>query len=56
MWLNEIRGVSARIMCVGICIKREFWSVINVHAPGIERSEEGKDGFWEELKTEEDGR
>ena len=35
---------------MGICIKREFGNVINVYAPGMERSEEERDSFCEELK------
>ena len=31
-------------------MKREFWTVIVVYAPGMERSEEERDLFWEELK------
>ena len=37
-------------MYVGICIKREFWSVTSVYAPGMERPEEERDSFGEELK------
>ena len=38
------------LMYVRICLKREFLSVIILYAPGMERSEEGKDSFREELK------
>ena len=31
-------------------MKREFWTVIVAYAPGMERSEEKRDVFWEELK------
>ena len=50
MCVKEIRRVRSRIMYVGICIKREFWSAISVHAPGMERSEEKRYRFLEELK------
>ena len=50
LYVKEIRRVSSRIMRVGICIKEEFWSVIVLYAAGMERSEEERDGFWEQLK------
>ena len=49
MFVKEIRRVSSRIMCVEICIKREFWFVTRVCTPSMDRSEEERDGFWEEL-------
>ena len=50
MCVRKISRINSRIMYVGICIKREFWTVIVAYAPGMERSEEERDGFWEELK------
>ena len=50
MRVREIRRINSRIMYVSMCIEREFWTVIVVYAPGIERSEEERDVFWEELK------
>ena len=48
--VRKIRRINSRIMCVGVCIKREFWTVIVVFTSGMERLEEERDGFWEELK------
>ena len=44
VWLcvNEIRRAGSRIMYMGICIKRELWSVISMYGPGMKRSEKGK--------------
>ena len=50
MCVREIRRINLRIMYVSICMKRKFWTVIVVYAPGMERSEEERDVFWEELK------
>ena len=50
MCVREVRRINLRIMYVGICIEREFWTLIAVYAPGMERSEEERDGFWKELK------
>ena len=49
MCVREIRRMSARIVYVEICIKREFSTIIVVYVSGMERPEE-RDGFWEELK------
>ena len=49
MCVREIRRVNLKIIYVSICIKREFWTIIVVYVPGMERSEE-RDVFWEELK------
>ena len=40
---KEIRRINSRIMYMGIGIKREFWTVIVLYAPGMERSEEGRE-------------
>ena len=45
MSVKEIRRINSRIMYEGICIKREFWTVIVVYAPGMERLEEERDVF-----------
>ena len=45
MWVREIRRINSRIIYMSICIKREFWTVIAVYAPGMERSEEERDVF-----------
>ena len=45
IYVQGIRRISSTIMCVGICIKRELWS-----APGMKKSEEERDRFWEELR------
>ena len=50
MCVREIGIINSRIMYMGICIKRELWTVIVVYAPGMERSEEERDVFWGELK------
>ena len=50
MYGKEIRKVKSMIMSLGIGIKREFWSVITVHAPGMERSKEKRESYWKELK------
>ena len=50
MCVREIGRINSRIMYVEICIKREFWTVIVVYAPGMERPEEERDVFWKELK------
>ena len=52
VWMceREIRRINSRIIYVSICIKRELWTVIVLNAPGMERSEEERDVFWEELK------
>ena len=33
MCAREIRRIKSRIMYMGICIKRELWTVIVVYAP-----------------------
>ena len=43
MCVKEIMKVNSRIIHARLCIKMEFWSVINVHAPGMEESEEERD-------------
>ena len=48
--MREIRRINSRIMYVEICIKREFLTAIVEYAKGMERSEEERDGFCEELK------
>ena len=48
--IRVIRRINSRIMYAGICIKKEFWTVIVVYALGMERLEEERDVFWEELK------
>ena len=50
MCVRAIRRINSRIMYVEIWIKREFWTIIVVYAPRMERPEVGRDGFWEELK------
>ena len=52
VWIcvKEIRRINSGIMYVGICIKKEFWTVIVVYDPGMERSEEERGGFSEEMK------
>ena len=50
MCVREIRRINSKIMYVSISIKREFWTVIAVYVPRMERSEEERDVFWEELK------
>ena len=50
MCVREIKGSNSRILHVEICIKREFWTVIVVNTPGMERPEEERDDFREELK------
>ena len=37
-------------MYVKLGMKREFLSAICVYEPGMERSEEERDIYWEELK------
>ena len=43
--LKEIRRVISKIMYVGICIKREFWSIKSLCAPGTEISKGERDNF-----------
>ena len=47
---KEIRRINSSIMYLGICIMREFWIMIAVHVPEMERSEEERYKFWEKLK------
>ena len=51
MCVREIRRINSRIMYVSICMRREFSTIIVVYAPGRERPEEERGGFWEELKS-----
>ena len=45
----EWKEVSSRIMWVRIRFGRECWAFISAYGPGSERSEEEREGFWNEL-------
>ena len=51
----ECKEVFSRLMWARVRISRECWAFISAHGPGCERSEEGRDEFWNELTRCVDG-
>ena len=45
----EWKEVSSRLMWVRVRLGRECWGFVSAYGPGLEKSEEERDGFWNEL-------
>ena len=46
----EWREVTSRLMWVRVKVGRESWAFVSAYGPGVERTEEEREGFWFELE------
>lgn len=45
----ECKELSARLMWVKVKFRNELWVFVSAYGPGLERGEEEREAFWEEL-------